>query len=96
MSLIIVPTYLPGFTVSRKLEKMGNHASDTAILSFDDVRVPKAHRIGAEGMGFILQMQQFQKERLAGALMSIPAMEEAIQHDHRLHTRTTHVWQADT
>ncbi len=71
MSLIIVPTNTPGFSVSRKLEKMGNHASDTAILSFDNVRVPQSNRIGPEGMGFILQMQQFQKERLAGTLMGI-------------------------
>lgn len=79
MSLIVVPTKTPGFSVSRKLEKMGNHASDTAILSFDDVRVPKRFRIGPQGMGFILQMQQFQKERLAAALMGVSGMEEAIQ-----------------
>lgn len=79
MSLIIVPTNTPGFTVSRKLEKMGNHASDTAILSFDNVRVPQTNRIGPEGMGFSLQMQQFQKERLAGTLMGLSGMEEAIK-----------------
>ena len=79
MSLIIVPTDTPGFSVSRKLEKLGNHSSDTAILSFDDVRVPRAYRIGEEGQGFILQMKQFQRERLAGALMSIPGMEGAIR-----------------
>ena len=79
MSLIIVPTNTPGFSVSRKLEKMGNHASDTAILSFDNVRVPQSNRIGPEGMGFILQMQQFQKERLAGTLMGLSGMEEAIK-----------------
>ena len=79
MSLIIVPTDTPGFSVSRKLEKMGNHASDTAILTFDNVRVPQTNRIGAEGMGFILQMQQFQKERLAGTLMALSGMEEAIK-----------------
>ncbi|NCF65867.1 MAG: acyl-CoA dehydrogenase [Chloroflexi bacterium] len=79
MSLIVVPTKTPGFSVSRKLEKMGNHASDTAILSFDDVRVPRRFRIGPQGMGFILQMQQFQKERLAAALMGVSGMEEAIQ-----------------
>lgn len=78
MSLIIVPTDAPGFSVSRKLEKLGNHASDTAILSFDNVRAPQANRIGPEGMGFRLQMQQFQRERLAGVLMSISGMEEAI------------------
>ena len=78
MSLIIVPTDTPGFAVSRKLEKLGNYSSDTAILSFDDVRVPKANRIGEEGKGFYLQMQQFQVERLAGVIMSISGMERAI------------------
>ncbi len=79
MSLIVVPTETPGFSVSRKLEKLGNHASDTAILSFEDVRVPQANRIGEEGMGFILQMKQFQKERLAGSLMSTAGMEKIIR-----------------
>ncbi len=79
MSLIIVPTTTPGFSVSRKLEKLGNHASDTAILTFEDVRVPQANRIGDEGMGFTLQMKQFQKERLAGALMSTAGMEKIVR-----------------
>jgi len=79
MSLIVVPTDRPGFGVSRKLEKLGNHSSDTAILSFDNVRVPKAYRIGEEGGGFRLQMKQFQRERLAGTLMSISGMERAIR-----------------
>ena len=79
MSLIVVPTATPGFHVSRTLEKMGNHASDTAILTFEDVRVPQANRIGMEGMGFILQMKQFQKERLAGSLMSTVGMEKMIR-----------------
>ena len=78
MSLIIVPTDTPGFAVSRKLEKLGNYSSDTAILSFDDMRVPKTNRIGEEGKGFYLQMQQFQVERLAGVIMSISGMERAI------------------
>ena len=64
MSLIIVPTDTPGFSVSRKLDKLGNRSSDTAILRFDDMRVPKANRIGPEGMGFMLQMQQFQVNHL--------------------------------
>lgn len=79
MSLIIVPTDTPGFSVSKKLEKLGMHSSDTAILSFDNVRVPKSFRIGPEGKGFILQMKQFQKERLAGALLALSGMERAIQ-----------------
>ncbi len=79
MSLIVVPTDTPGFSVSRKLEKLGNHASDTAILTFEGVRVPQANRIGEEGLGFILQMQQFQRERLAGSIMSTAGMEKIIR-----------------
>ncbi len=79
MSLIVVPTDTPGFSVSRKLEKLGNHASDTAILSFEDMRVPQANRIGEEGLGFMLQMKQFQRERLAGSLMSTAGMDKIIR-----------------
>ena len=79
MSLIIVPTDTPGFSVSKKLEKLGNHSSDTAILTFEDMRIPKANLIGAEGMGFMLQMQQFQKERLAAVLMTLTGMERTIR-----------------
>ncbi len=79
MSLIVVPTDTPGFHVSRKLEKLGNHASDTAILTFEDMRVPQANRIGEEGLGFMLQMRQFQRERLAGSLMSTAGMEKIIR-----------------
>lgn len=79
MSLIIVDTSTPGFSVSRKLDKMGMRSSDTAILSFDDVRVPKANRIGPEGMGFMLQMQQFQVERLAAAILAVSGIEEMIR-----------------
>lgn len=79
MSLIIVPTDTPGFRVSRKLNKLGNHSSDTAELSFENVRVPISNRIGEEGMGFILQMQQFQKERLIAVFMGVSSMERAIQ-----------------
>lgn len=79
MSLIIVPTNTPGFSVGRKLQKMGNHSSDTAELHFQDMRVPVSHRIGEEGMGFILQMQQFQLERLMAVFMGVAGMEEAIR-----------------
>jgi len=79
MSLIIVETNRPGFIVSRKLEKMGNHSSDTAELAFDNVRVPKSNRIGDEGNGFIYQMLQFQKERLVSAIMAYRGAERCIQ-----------------
>ena len=79
ISLIVVPTDAPGFSVSRKLEKMGNHSSDTAELVMEDVRVPKSNRIGEEGQGFIYQMIQFQKERLIGATGACTGAEKIIR-----------------
>jgi citronellyl-CoA dehydrogenase len=79
MSLIIVPTKTPGFSVSRKLRKLGNHSSDTAELILDNVRVPRTNTIGPEGTGFMLQMQQFQRERLVGAITSYAGMEKTVR-----------------
>jgi citronellyl-CoA dehydrogenase len=79
MSLIIVPTNTPGFSVSRKLRKLGNHSSDTAELMLDNVRVPKSNTIGPEGMGFILQMQQFQRERLVGSITTYSSLERTVR-----------------
>ncbi len=79
MSLIIVPTNTPGFVVSKKLEKLGNWSSDTAVLTFENMRVPQANRIGLEGMGFYMQMEQFQRERLVGALSATAGMEKAVR-----------------
>ena len=64
-SLIVVPTNLPGFVVSKKLDKFGMRSSDTAELFFDNLRVPAENLIGEEGEGFIYQMQQFQHERFS-------------------------------
>ena len=64
-SLFIVPTNLPGFSVSKKLDKVGLRSSDTAEIFFDNVKVPAENLIGFEGEGFIYQMQQFQHERFA-------------------------------
>jgi citronellyl-CoA dehydrogenase len=77
-SLFVVPTKLPGFQVSRKLNKMGCHSSDTAELFFDDMKIPAANLIGNAGEGFIYQMQQFQHERFAAIPMSYIAAEEMI------------------
>jgi citronellyl-CoA dehydrogenase len=67
-SLICVPMKTKGVTVARKLDKLGMHASDTAQIHFDNVRVPQKYLIGEEGKGFTYQMLQFQEERLwAGA-----------------------------
>ena len=79
MSLIMVPTKTPGFSVSRKLRKLGNNSSDTAELILDNVRVPRTNTIGPEGMGFILQMQQFQRERLVGSITSHSSLEKIVR-----------------
>lgn len=79
MSLIIVPTDTDGFIVSKSLKKLGNHSSDTAVLTFENMRVPIKNRIGEEGMGFYLQMQQFQIERLVASLMGTTGAEKAVR-----------------
>ncbi|MFD2857844.1 acyl-CoA dehydrogenase family protein [Seohaeicola zhoushanensis] len=60
----MLPLDTPGISVGKKLDKVGYRSSDTALLFFDDVRIPQANRIGEEGRGFLYQMQQFQEERL--------------------------------
>ncbi len=71
ISLIVVPTDTTGFTVSRKLDKMGWLCSDTAELFYDDVRVPVANLVGAENSAFGQIAQQFQGERLSLAFQAV-------------------------
>jgi citronellyl-CoA dehydrogenase len=66
ISVLLVPTDVKGFGVSKKLEKIGNWSSDTAELFFEDCRVPARYLLGEEGQGFIYLMQNFQSERLVG------------------------------
>jgi len=77
-SLICVPMKSKGVQVARKLDKMGMRSSDTAQIFFDDVRVPKRNRVGAEGEGFTYQMLQFQEERLWAAAACLKAHESII------------------
>ena len=77
MSQIVVPTDLPGFSVSRKLDKLGNRSSDTAELALDEVRVPVANTIGEIGRGFQQQMQQLAHERMVAAYRCVGASARA-------------------
>src|SRR5262249_28708917 len=83
-SFFLVPTHLPGFSVSRKLEKIGNHASDTAELFFEGVRIPRAYLLGEENQGFMYLMQNFQTERLVAAVGACAAaklqLDEAVEY----------------
>jgi acyl-CoA dehydrogenase len=68
VSLLVVEAGTPGFTVDRSLRKMGWHCSDTAELSYVDVRVPAANLVGAENSGFYQIAEQFVVERIALAV----------------------------
>jgi citronellyl-CoA dehydrogenase len=76
-SLIVVPMDAIGIT-KQKIHKIGMNSSDTAQLFFDNVRVPKRYLIGQEGVGFTLQMLQFQEERLYGAAGSLRSLDRLI------------------
>lgn len=84
ISLLVIEKDTPGFTVAKKLEKLGWNASDTGELVFEDCRVPKANLVGKENMGFYYIMQNFAWERLVMALEAVAAaglaMEEAIRY----------------
>ncbi len=70
LSLLIIPSDSPGYSVSGKLKKMGWWASDTAQIFFDECRVPVENRLGEEGQGFYGIMENFQRERLQLAVMA--------------------------
>jgi len=76
-SLLVVPMDAPGI-MKQKIHKVGMHASDTAQLFFDNVRVPRRHLIGDEGKGFTYQMLQFQEERLWAAANSVRGFDRMI------------------
>ena len=79
MSQIVVETASPGFEVSRKLDKLGMRASDTGLLSFNDVRVPVTNVIGTEGQGFQQQMNQFVIERMWSTYSVAASMQRALE-----------------
>lgn len=68
ISLFLVEADRPGFQKTRKLEKIGLHAQDTAELAFEDCRVPAENLLGQEGMGFFMLMQELAQERLVVAV----------------------------
>ena len=78
-SLIVVPLDAKGVDRRTKLDKLGQRASDTAIIFFDGVKVPAKNLIGGEGKGFTYQMQQFQEERLFLSASILAAMERVLR-----------------
>ncbi|MEU1889288.1 acyl-CoA dehydrogenase family protein [Micromonospora rifamycinica] len=79
LHLLVVDRGTPGFTVGRRLDKLGWHCSDTAELSFVDVRVPVANRIGEEDTGFLAIMQNFATERLSLATQAYATAQRCVE-----------------
>jgi citronellyl-CoA dehydrogenase len=79
ISLVTFPTDVKGFSVSKKLDKVGNLSSDTAILYFEDCRIPRRYVLGEENEGFYSIMTNFQGERLVGAISTVAGMERMVE-----------------
>lgn len=97
ISAFIVERAWPGVSVGKPFDKMGQHASDTAEVIFDNVRVPVSHRLGNEGEGFITAMKVFDKSRpgvAAGAVgVAQRALDEAIKYAKTRVTMGQPIWQ---
>jgi acyl-CoA dehydrogenase len=78
VSLLVVEKGTPGFEVSRKLDKMGWRSSDTAELSYTDVRVPAANIIGSENSGFLQIAQAFVSERIGLAAQAYSSAQRCL------------------
>src|SRR5262249_36907582 len=79
ISLLTFPTDVNGFSVSKKLDKVGNLSSDTAILFFDNCRIPARFLLGEENEGFYHIMSNFQGERLVGTIITVSGMERMVE-----------------
>ena len=79
LSLVVIEEGMEGFTRGRNLDKLGQHAQDTAELSFSDVLVPLANRLGEEGEGFRYLVSNLPQERLSIAAAAVAACEAALE-----------------
>ncbi len=77
LTLVVIERGTPGFERGRNLQKVGQHSQDTAELSFSDVRVPVANRLGAEGEGFLYLVRNLPQERMSIALGAVAAARAA-------------------
>ena len=77
ISLFLVDTSLPGFSTGKKIEKIGQHSSDTAELFFSDLRVPANALLGEEGKGFVYLMEELPRERLGCSTQAVGAAQVA-------------------
>jgi citronellyl-CoA dehydrogenase len=78
VSLVLFPTNTKGFSVGRKLDKLGTRSVDSCELHFDNCRIPRRNLLGDENGGFYYIMTNFQGERLVAAIMANTGMELAL------------------
>jgi len=78
ISLVTFPTDVKGFSVGKKLSKIGNRSSDTALLFFEDCKIPARYVLGEENMGFYHIMTNFQGERLCAAVGAVAGMQQMV------------------
>ncbi len=89
MSAFLVPRDLPGITVGKKEQNMGQRASDTRAISFEDVKIPKENLLGKEGQGFKISMSAFDHTRPLVASAAVGLARAALEHAVRYaHERT--------
>ena len=79
ISLVTFPTDVKGFSVSKKLAKVGNLSSDTALIFFEDCRIPDRYLLGEENEGFYHVMTNFQGERLVAAIGAVAGMQLLVE-----------------
>jgi acyl-CoA dehydrogenase len=91
ISMFLVERGLPGFTVSRKLDKMGMRASDTAELAFHDCPVPAENLLGAEGRGFQQLASGLQRERIMAGVLALSGAAQALE-DSMAYIRERHAF----
>ena len=82
ISAFLVSTDNPGYTVERVENKLGQHASDTALIRFDDLRVPGDALVGAEGEGYRIALSNLEGGRIGIAAQSVGMATAAFEHAH--------------
>ncbi len=80
VSLLLVDTATPGYQKGKSLKKIGNKAQDTAVLYFDDMKVPLDNLLGGENEGWRLLMSGLVQERLIVAVRAVATCETALAH----------------
>lgn len=80
ISAFIVPTDTPGYRVVRVEDKLGQHASDTCQIAFDDVRIPASHRLGEEGQGYAIALANLEGGRIGIASQAVGMARAAFEY----------------